>query len=493
MTTAQEYERRRWIALVLLCFAQFIVVLDASIVNVALPSIGQSLDFSQQNLAWVVNAYVLTFGGFLLLGGRMADLLGRRRVFIGGLLLVAAASLAAGFATTEGQLIAARAAQGLGAAIISPSALSIVTTMFRDGAERNKALGAWGAVAGAGGAAGVLFGGILTDGLGWEWVLWVNVPVALIAAALAPSLIAESRSESSTRHFDTAGAVTVTAGLSLLVYAIVDATDAGWGSLQTLGLIGISAALLAAFIAIELRSEAPLMPFRIFRLRTLTGANVVGLLVGGSLFSMFFFITLYMQQVLGYSAIHAGLSYLPLALMIIAASGIAAQLVTRIGFKPVLAAGMALISVALLWFSQVSVGGGFTTDILGPSLLAATGLGFAFVTTTIAAVSGVRAEESGLASGLINTSQQIGGALGLAVLATIANSRTEDLMSSAGGDPSALTSSLNEGFQAAFLGGAAIATLGLVLTLILIRSSDSRAHVQLGTAGVGEQMARAEA
>jgi EmrB/QacA subfamily drug resistance transporter len=493
VTTAQEYERRRWIALVLLCFAQFIVVLDASIVNVALPSIGEGLDFSQENLAWVVNAYVLTFGGFLLLGGRMADLLGRRRVFIGGLLLVAAASLAAGFATTEGQLIAARAAQGLGAAIISPSALSIVTTMFRDGAERNKALGAWGAVAGAGGAAGVLFGGILTDGLGWEWVLWVNVPVALVAAALAPRLIAESRSESATRHFDTAGAVTVTAGLSLLVYAIVDATDAGWGSLQTLGLLGISAALIAAFIAIELRSEAPLMPFRIFRLRTLTGANVVGLLVGGSLFSMFFFITLYMQQVLGYSAIHAGLSYLPLALMIIAASGIASQLVTRIGFKPVLAAGMVLISVALLWFSQISVGGGFTTDILGPSLLAATGLGFAFVTTTIAAVTGVREEEAGLASGLINTSQQIGGALGLAVLATIANSRTENLMASAGGDPSALTNSLNEGFQAAFLGGALIAALGLVLTLILIRSSDSRAHVELGAAGADEQLVRAGA
>ena len=341
MTTAQEFERRRWIALVLLCFAQFIVVLDASIVNVALPSIGEGLDFSQENLAWVVNAYVLTFGGFLLLGGRMADLLGRRRVFISGLLLVAAASLAAGFAATEGQLIAARAAQGLGAAIISPAALSIVTTIFRDGAERNKALGAWGAVAGAGGAAGVLFGGILTDGLGWEWVLWVNVPVALVVAALAPRLIAESRSESATRHFDAAGAVSVTAGLSILVYAIVDATDAGWGSLQTLGLIGVSAALLATFIAIERRSQAPLMPFRIFRLRTLTGANVVGLLVGGSLFSMFFFITLYMQQVLGYSAIEAGLAYLPLAVSIIIASGIASLLVTRIGFKPVLATGMA--------------------------------------------------------------------------------------------------------------------------------------------------------
>jgi EmrB/QacA subfamily drug resistance transporter len=489
MTDPQEYMERRWIALILLCFAQFIVVLDASIVNVALPSIGEALDFSQENLAWVVNAYVLTFGGFLLLGGRLADLLGRRRVFIAGLLLVAVASLVAGFASNEGQLIAARAAQGLGAAIISPSALSIVTNTFRDGSERNKALGAWGAVAGAGGAAGVLFGGLLTDGPGWEWVLWINVPVALIVAMLAPRLILESRSESATRHFDTAGAVSVTAGLSVLVYALVDANDAGWGSTQTLGLLALSAALIATFVAVELRSQAPLVPFRIFRVRTLTGANVVGLLLGGSLFAMFFFITLYMQQVLGYSPIRAGLSYLPLALMIIAASGVASQLVTRIGFKPVLAAGMALIAVALLWFSQVSVGGGFVTDILGPSLVAAAGLGFGFVTTTIAAVSGVREQESGLASGLINTSQQIGGALGLAVLATIANSRTDDLLAGAGGDRSGLTNALNEGFQAAFLGGAGIAALGLLLTLVLIRGRDSRAHVELGAAA--EQPAKA--
>jgi EmrB/QacA subfamily drug resistance transporter len=472
-TTATE---RRWLALILLCFAQFIVVLDASIVNVALPSIGEALSFSQENLAWVVNAYVLTFGGFLLLGGRMADLLGRRRVFMAGLFLVAAASLAAGFAANEGQLIAARAAQGLGAAIISPAALSIITNTFRDGAERNKALGAWGAVAGAGGAAGVLLGGILTDGLGWEWVLWVNVPVALISAAFAPALLAESRSESATRHFDTAGAVSVTAGLSLLVYAIVDATQAGWGSTQTIGLLALSAALIAAFVAIEQRSDAPLVPFRIFRLRTLTGANAVGLLVGGSLFSMFFFITLYIQQVLGYSPIEAGLSYLPLAVMIIVASGVGSQLVTRVGFKPVLAAGMVFISAALVWFSQVSVGGGYATDVLGPSLLAAVGLGFAFVTTTIAAVSGIREQESGLASGLINTSQQIGGALGLAVLATVANSRTDGLFEDGAGRATALT----EGFQSAFLGGAVIALLGLVLTLVLIRGRDSRAHVELG-------------
>jgi len=489
MTEAQQYERRRWIALALLCMAQFVVVLDAAIVNVALPSIGDALSFSQENLSWVVNAYVLTFGGFLLLGGRLADLLGRRRVFMFGLVLFALASLVGGFATSEAWLIAARAVQGLGAAILSPAALSIVTTTFRDGAERNKALGAWGAVAGSGGAAGVLLGGVLTEYLGWEWVLWVNVPIGIVAAAVAPMLIRESRSESETRSFDIGGAISVTVGLSVLVYALVDAEDAGWGSTQTIVLLAAAVALIGAFIAIERRSDAPLVPFGIFRLRTLTGANVVGVLTGASLFSMFFFISLYMQQVLGYSAIKAGLSYLPLALTIILAAGVASQLVTRVGFKPVLATGMAFIAAGLAWFSQVSVGGGFATDILGPSLLAAAGLGLAFVPQTIAAVSGVADREAGLASGLINTSQQVGGALGLAVLATIANSRTDDLMASSAGDPSALPNALTEGFQAAFLGGAAIAALGLLATLVLIRGRDSRAHVELGGADQGGERA----
>jgi EmrB/QacA subfamily drug resistance transporter len=475
MTEARDLAERRWLALGLLCMAQFVVVLDASIVNVALPSIGEALNFSQENLSWVVNAYVLTFGGFLLLGGRLADLLGRRRVFMFGLVLFAFASLAGGFAESEGMLIAARAVQGLGGAILSPAALSIVTTTFRDGAERNKALGVWGAVAGSGGAAGVLLGGVLTEYLGWEWVLWVNFPIGVAAAALAPSLLAESRADSETRSFDLAGAISVTAGLSILVYALVDATDAGWGSTQTIGLLALAAVLLAAFVAIELRAAAPLVPFRIFRMRTLTGANVVGLLIGASLFSMFFFISLYMQQVLGYSAIKAGLSYLPLALTIILAAGIASQLVTRIGFKPVLAAGMAFVAAGLLWFTQVSADGGYLSDILGPMLLAAIGLGAAFVPVTIAAVSGVQAHEAGLASGLINTSQQVGGALGLAVLATIANSVTND---ATGSPPVALT----DGFQAAFLAGAAIAIVGLIATLVLIRSSDSRAHVELGGA-----------
>src|SRR6188768_4022844 len=346
--TSLETPRAKLLALALLATTQFVVVLDASIVNVALPSIGKALDFSQENLSWVVNAYVLTFGGFLLLGGRLADLLGRRRIFMFGLVLFALASLAGGLATNSGQLIVARAVQGLGAAILSPAALSIVATTFKDGAERNKALGIWGAVAGSGGAAGVLLGGILTEYLGWEWVLWVNVPIGIAAAALAPRLIAESRAEQEVRTFDVAGAATITLGLSALVFALLDAEDAGWGSAQTIGVLALAAILLIAFVAIERRSRAPLVPFSIFRIRTITGANVVGILVGASLFSMFFFISLYMQQVLGYSAIKAGLSYLPLAVAIMLSAGVASGLVTKVGFKPILAAGMVFIAIGLL-------------------------------------------------------------------------------------------------------------------------------------------------
>ncbi|HVS99116.1 MAG TPA: MFS transporter [Solirubrobacterales bacterium] len=466
-----EARDKRWIALGLLCIAQFVVGLDASIVNVALPTIKEALDFSEGSLPWVLNAYVLTFGGFLLLGGRLADLLGRRRLFMAGLVLFALASLAGGLAADSGQLIAARAVQGLGAAILSPAALSIVAVTFKDGAERNNALGVWGAVAGSGGAAGVLLGGVLTEYIGWEWVLWVNVPIGILAAAIAPTLIAETRAEMETRHFDVAGAVTITLGLSALVFALLDAETAGWGSLQTIGTIGGALVLLAAFVAIELRSRAPLVPFSIFRVRTVTGANVVGVLVGASLFSMFYFISLYMQQILGYSPIKAGISYLPLAVTIILAAGIASGLVTKVGFKPVLATGMACVALGLIWFTRISVDGSFLGDLLGPSLLAAIGLGFAFVPVTIAAVSGIEDREQGLASGLINTSQQVGGALGLAILAAIANSVV--------GSPET-PAKLVEGFQAAFAVGAGFAILGLLATLFLVRSADSRAHVELG-------------
>ena len=473
--------RAKNLALTLLAMTQFVVVIDASIVNVALPSIGHALDFSRTDLSWVVNAYTLTFGGFLLLGGRMADLLGRRRMFMLGLVVFSLASLAGGVAQSEGWLIAARAVQGLGAAIVSPAALSIITTTFAEGAERNRALGIWGAVAGAGGAAGVLLGGILTSGLNWRWVLFVNVPIGLVAAALAPRTLMESRSEDASMSFDIPGAVTVTAGLSLLVYAIVDTVNVGWGSSRTLLGIGGAVVLLVAFLIIESRQRHPLMPFSIFRLRTLRGADIVGLLIGMSLFSMFFFISLYLQNVLHYSPIKTGISYLPLAVGIILSAGAASQLVTRFGFKLLLITGMLLIAAGLLWFSQVPASGGsFAGDILGPSLLAAAGLGFAFVPVTIAAVTGTAPHEAGLASGLINTSQQIGGALGLAILATIANSRTQSLFH-AGSHNASLA--LTKGFDRAFLVGAGFAVLGAILAALLISSRDSREHSRAARAG----------
>jgi EmrB/QacA subfamily drug resistance transporter len=480
-------DRRRWIALILLCAAQFVVVLDASIVNVALPSIGRALHFSEENLQWVVNAYVLVFGGFLLLGGRMADLLGRRRVFMGGLVLFGLASLAGGLSASEGQLIAARAVQGLGGAILSPAALSIVTTTFKEGSERNRALGIWGAVAGSGGAAGVLLGGVLTDSLGWEWVFYVNTPIALLAAFLAPRLIDESREEDRVRNFDAAGALTVTAGLSLLVYAMIDATNVGWGSTRTIVLLIVAAVLLATFVLIELRSRAPLVPFRVFKLPNITGANVSGLLIGASLFSMFFFVSLYMQQVLHYSPLKSGFSYLPLALTIIVSAGVASQLVTKFGFKPILASGLGLIAIGLLLFSRVPVDGSFAADVLPASLVAAAGLGFSFVPVTIAAVSGVRDEDAGLASGLINTSQQVGGALGLAILSTISISRTNDVMASAHGAQSELPRALTEGFSSAFTTGAGFAILGVVLSLVLIKGKPR------DEGGVGDAEPAAEA
>jgi EmrB/QacA subfamily drug resistance transporter len=458
---------RRWLALVLLAAAQFVVVLDASIVNVALPSIGRALDFSQDNLSWVVNAYTLTFGGFLLLGGRMADLIGRRRLFIGGLILFAGASLAGGLAQSDVWLVAARAVQGLGAAMLSPAALALVTVLFEEGAARNKAMGVWGAVAGSGGAAGVLLGGMLTEWAGWEWVLFVNVPIGIAAALLAPRLLPESRVEGH-RHFDFAGAISVTAGLSLLVYSLVNANKAGWGSGQTLILIAVSAALLVAFVAIERSTKAPLVPFPgIFRLRSIRGINITALLIAMALFSMFFFITLYMQQVLGYSPLKAGVAYLPLAGGIIVSAGLASPLTTRFGVKPVLVGGLILIALGLLWFAQMSVGGSYVSDLLGPSLLSAFGLGFAFVAMMVASVAGVEPHEAGLASGLINTSQQLGGALGLAVLVAIANSRRDTVLESVHSMPVALT----EGFQTALTVGAGFAIVGAVLALLLVSSS----------------------
>jgi EmrB/QacA subfamily drug resistance transporter len=456
--------------LALLAASQFVVVLDASITNVALPSIGRALDISQDGLSWVVNAYTLTFGGFLLLGGRLADLLGRRRVYMAGLILFGIASFLGGIAQSDPMLITARALQGLGAALLSPAALSILTATFTEGAERNKALGVWGAVAGAGGAAGVLLGGILTEYLSWRWVLLVNVPIVALAAFLAPRIILESRAAERTQSFDVAGAISVTAGVSLLVYALVDANNNGWGSALTIALLALATLLLLAFVVIERRVKAPLVPGDIFASRTRTASYVIAILIAGSLFSMFFFISLYMQQVLGWSAIRAGLSYLPLAITIVISAGVASQVVNRVGFKPVLATGLGFIAVAMVWWAQVDVGGTFLSDVLGPSLVAAVGLGLSFVSVTVGGTSGVEEREAGLASGLINAAQQVGGALGLAVLVAVANARTDAV-------DVGRVAALNEGFQAAFLGGAVMAAVGVVLTLTMVSREASRSVI----------------
>jgi EmrB/QacA subfamily drug resistance transporter len=475
--------RAKNLALLLLALTQFVVVIDASITNVALPSIGKALEIDQDSLSWVVNSYTLVFGGFLLLGGRLADFLGRRRMFMVGMSLFGIASLAGGLAQSEAWLITARAVQGLGAAIASPAALSIVTTTFAEGSERNRALGIWGAVAGAGGAAGVLLGGVLTEWAGWEWVLFVNVPIAAFVVWQAPQRLLESREEEeSERTLDIPGAVTITAGLAILVYALVDAASAGWTSTETLVRGGVGLALIAAFVVIELRTRKPLVPFSIFRMRTLRGANVVGVLTGMSLFSMFFLITLYLQQVLGLDALEAGLAYLPLAIAIILAAGVAGQLVTKMGFKPIMTTGLLLIAIALGWFTQISADGSFWADVLGPSILAGIGLGLTFVPVTIAAMSGTKPEEAGLASGLINTSQQVGGALGLAILASIANSSTGDSIASGASQSVALT----DGFADAFMVGAFFALAGAILAATLISSKDSREHAEAAQADGAE-------
>jgi EmrB/QacA subfamily drug resistance transporter len=459
--------RRRWLALALLCVVQFMVVLDIAIVNVALPSIKTDLGFSQGDLQWVISAYALVFGGFLLLGGRAADMLGRRRIFLGGIVVFTVASLAAGLAWSEASLIGARAFQGLGAAIITPAALSILSTTFAEGRERNIALGAWGAVGGFGAVAGVLLGGVLTDALSWEWIFFVNVPVGVVGFVLAPLLLRESR-DARVNKFDLPGAVLVTSGLSSLVYAITQAGQKGWLAAETIGVFGASLVLLGAFVAWELRHPEPLMRFGILRTRTVSGANVAGFILGTALFSMFLMLTLYMQQVLGYSAMKTGLAYLAVAGTAIVWSGVAGQLVTRVGVKPVLVTGMAMLTAGLLWFTQVSVDGSYVRDLLPGFLIIGVGIGFSFVPISIAALAGVKAAEAGLASGLINTSQQIGGALGIAALSSIATSRTGDSL----GSGSTLPVALVDGFHSAFVVGAIVAALGVVAAVTLIRRDE---------------------
>src|SRR5438874_8431519 len=460
-------DRRKWLALALLCVVQFMVVLDIAIVNVALPSIKDDLGFSEANLQWVISAYALVFGGFLLLGGRAADLLGRRRMFLVAIVLFTVASLLAGLAWSEASLISARALQGLGAAVITPAALSILSTTFIEGRERNIALGVWGAVGGFGAAAGVLLGGILTSALSWSWIFFVNVPVGVTAFVLAPILLKESR-DARVKSFDALGAVLVTGGLSSLVYAITQAGQDGWLAGKTLGFFAASIALLVGFVVWEQRHPEPLMRLGILRIKTVSGANVAGFILGTATFSLFLMLTLYMQQVLGYSPMKTGVGYLAVAGTAIFTSAVAAQLVTRIGVKPVLAIGMTSLTGGLLYFTQVSVGGSYLGDLLPGFLLIAVGLGFSFVPISIAALAGVPAAEAGLASGLINTSQQIGGALGIAALSAIATSTTDNSL--AGGATQA--SALVTGFHGAFVAGVIIAALGIAASLTLIRRDE---------------------
>jgi len=452
--------------LLLACLAQFMVILDVSVVNVALPSIHNALRFSEQNLQWVVNAYTVTFAGFLLLGGRAADLLGRRRVFVAGLGLFALASLAGGFATSQGMLIAARAAQGLGGAVIAPASLSIITTTFSEGPARNRAVGIWGAMGGAGGAAGVLLGGVLTDVLGWQWILFINVPIGVCAALLAQRMIAEGRDTGPKRSFDFPGALAATVGLSLLVLGIVRTDTTGWGSPQTLALLAAAVVVLLGFIGIEGRlAKAPLMPLRIFRSRTLRSANVVVMLLGGATFGMWFFLSLYLQQVQGYSPVRTGLAFLPMTLCIVVCSTIASRLVARIGAKPLLVLGMVVETAGLVLLTRLSAGGTYLGEVLVPSLLVAIGIGLSFVPSTISAVAGVARREAGLASGLVNTSRLVGGALGLAILAAVAAARTTaDLHHGIRGADAAHVA-LTGGFELAFVVAAAFAAVGVLVAL----------------------------
>jgi EmrB/QacA subfamily drug resistance transporter len=462
---------RRWKALVLICAAIFVVVLDIAIVNVALPSIGSDLHFAERNLQWVITAYGLTYGGFLLLGGRAADLLGRRIVFMGGMALFTISSLVCGLSTSSTMLITARGVQGLGAAIVTPAALSIISTTFTEGSERNKALGAWGAVGGSGAAAGVLMGGILTKYLGWEWIFWVNVPVGMLVLVLTPLYVRESRREDVIHDYDPLGALSVTSGLIVLVYAISEAPHVGWGTFRTISLIALAGVLLAFFVVWEWREKAPLMPLGIFRIRLVAAANLAGFLLAGGMYGTFLLLTLYMQQVLHLSVLQTGLAFLATAGTAVVMAGPAQALTTKLGAKPVLVTGMSLLVAGCLWYTQISADGSYPVDLLPGFVAVGIGIPFAFIPITIASLAGVTAEDAGLASGLINTSQQVGGAIGTAVLSTVAFTHAATLVregKSAGGVEVAFTGGFRWGFWvAAFIWAA-----GLVSALAFIRREE---------------------
>jgi EmrB/QacA subfamily drug resistance transporter len=464
----REGDRRRWLVLSVLVVAQFMVVLDVAIVNVALPTIKNDLHFTEGGLQWVITAYAIVFGGVLLLGGRMADLLGRRRIFMVGMAVFTIFSLLDGLAWSSASLIAFRGLQGLGAALLAPAALSILTTTFREGRDRNVALGIWGAASGSGGAAGVLLGGALTSALSWSWIFFINVPVGILVLAISPVLLKESRADLDHRHFDTAGAASITGGLMLLVYALTHASQHGWATAETIGLLAASAALVIGFVVIEMRSPAPLLPLRIFRLRTLTASNITALLLGAAVFSQFFLLTLYMQQVLHYSALKTGVAYIALTLSIIGFSAVSQALVTRVGIRLVLPVGMALSTAGLILYAQLPVHGTYFSNLFPAFILSGIGLAFAFVPVSIGGLTGVKADDAGVASGLLNTNQQIGGAIGVAIATTIATTYTSHYINGHPGVGSLDAAALTHGFQIAFYVLAALAALAAVVSAIMI-------------------------
>ena len=465
--------RYRWLALLVLCLGDLMIVLDTTIVNVALPSIKQDLGFSETSLAWVVNAYMLLFGGTLLLGGRLGDLFGHRRLFLAGIGLFTVASLACGLATTQGVLVAARAVQGIGGAVVSAVALSLMMTLFTEPAERAKAMGVFGFVAAGGGSLGVLIGGVLTSAVGWNWIFLVNIPIGVAVCFLALRLVPGGRGVASGDRLDVAGAVTVTASLIIAVYAIVNGNEAGWTSAQTLGLLAVAAALMAGFLAIESRVHSPLMPLGLFRSRNVSASNVMGILWAAAMFAMFFLSALYLQLVLGYSPMQVGLAFLPgNVIMAVFSIAISAKLVIRFGIRGPLATGLALAATALVLFVRAPVDGSYVVDVLPSMILLGVGAGMAFNPMLLAAMSDVRPSQAGLASGVVNTSFMMGGALGLAVLASLAAARTSDLAAS-GATPLV---ALNGGYQSAFLAGAAFAGIAAALTFVLREPSHSATH-----------------
>src|SRR5579862_9129098 len=465
---APDEGRRRWLALALVVAAQFMVVLDVAIVNVALPSIKTDLHFTQESLQWVVTAYAILFGGALLLGGRMSDLFGRRRLFMAGLVLFTAGSLLDGLAWSSGTLIGFRALQGLGAALMSPAALSILTTTFREGRERNIALGVWGAASGSGAAVGLLVGGVLTSSFGWPWIFYVNLPVGALLFALSPVLLRKGGADLEHRHLDARGAATITSGLMLTVYAMTRAAQHGWGSASTIGLLTAAVALLVAFVMVELRSPAPLLPMRLFTLRTLTVSNLSQFLVAGALYSQFFLLTLYMQEVLHYSAIQTGLAYLVFSLSVITVSNVAQALVTRVGIRPVLPVGLAMAATGVMLYTRLPVHGHYFWDLFPALTVAGIGAALSFVPMVIGGLTGVERSEAGVASGLFSTSQQVGGAIGVALATTIATTFTIHYVTAHKGVTALSGSALTHGFAVAFYVLASLLILAAILAAVLI-------------------------